>query len=115
MDAHHRIDPQTREALALFSAAIEDRFDIRQLILFESRARATHRTDSDVDVAVLLGAHSPHSFDMLMELADAAFDVMLETDVLITPLPISLEEWEHPGEFNNPALLENIRREGVPV
>ena len=47
MNSHPRIDPQTRGALVLFSAALVKRFDIRQLILYGSRARGDHRADSD--------------------------------------------------------------------
>jgi hypothetical protein len=37
----------------------------------------------------------------------------LETGVLVGPLPIWENEWKHPEQFNNPALIENIQREGV--
>ncbi len=47
-------------------------------------------------------------------MAGIAFDVLLDTDVLISPLPIWEEEWAHPERYPNPRLLENIRREGVP-
>jgi hypothetical protein len=30
-----------------------------------------------------------------------------------TALPLWESEWEHPETFNNPDLIENIRREGV--
>ena len=46
-------------------------------------------------------------------MADIAFDVMLETGVLVEAIPLWENEWEHPEMFNNPALLANIRRDGV--
>jgi hypothetical protein len=46
-------------------------------------------------------------------MAGIAFDVMLETGVLVDAIPFWEEEWEHPELFSNPALIENIRREGV--
>ena len=46
-------------------------------------------------------------------MADIAFDVMLETGVLVEAIPLWEDEWEHPERFSNPALIENIRREGV--
>jgi hypothetical protein len=45
-------------------------------------------------------------------MADVAFDVLLETGINITPLPVWLDEWEHPKTSSNPALLRNIAREG---
>jgi hypothetical protein len=41
--------------------------------------------------------------------------VLLETGVHIQPLPLWEEEWEHPETFSNPRLIENIRREGIPL
>jgi hypothetical protein len=46
-------------------------------------------------------------------MADLAFDVLLETGVHISPLPVWTEEWEHPEAYSNPILLRNIAREGV--
>lgn len=53
--------------------------------------------------------------DVALELADLAFDVMLETGVLVEAIPFWEEEWAHPERFANPALIENIRRDGVPL
>jgi hypothetical protein len=53
--------------------------------------------------------------DTSLEMADSAFDVLLETNVYIQPLPIWEDEWEHPETHSNPRLLENIRREGLPL
>lgn len=37
----------------------------------------------------------------------------LETGMDISPLPVWLDQWEHPETWTNPRLLENIAREGV--
>lgn len=46
-------------------------------------------------------------------MADVAYDVLLETGINISPLPVWLDEWEHPERHSNPVLLHNIVREGV--
>jgi len=51
--------------------------------------------------------------DTKLAMADVAYDVLLETGVLIQPLPIWEEEWEHPELLGNRDLLRNIRRDGV--
>ncbi len=38
---------------------------------------------------------------------------MMETGVLVDPLPLWEEELERPEEFSNPALIANIKREGL--
>jgi hypothetical protein len=48
-------------------------------------------------------------------MSDAAYDILLDTGINISPLPVWLDEWEHPETYVNPALLANIAREGVRV
>lgn len=38
---------------------------------------------------------------------------MLETGIRVQPLPIWEDEWAHPENYSNPALLRNIAREEV--
>ena len=40
-------------------------------------------------------------------------DVLLDTGISISPLPVWLDEWEQPERYSNPALLRNIARDGV--
>lgn len=109
----NRIDPDTEKAVRRFANLIANRYDIAQVIVYGSRARGTHRPESDVDVAVLLRGEPQHFLATKVDMTDVAFDVLLETGILISPLPIWLDEWEHPEEYSNPALLHNINREGV--
>lgn len=107
------VDAETDRAVRLFTRQMADRYEVREIILFGSRARRGHRPDSDADLAVLLrGAHGFRS-DVALSLADIAFDVMLETGILIEAIPFWEDEWAHPERFANPALIENILREGV--
>ena len=108
-----QLDPVTDKAAHVFVERLAGRFDVASAILFGSRARHQHRSDSDADVAVILhGAKGPF-LDTKLAMADVAYDVLLETGVLIQPLPIWEEEWEHPELFGNRDLLRNIRRDGV--
>ncbi len=109
----NRIDHDTEEAIRRFLALIANRYDMAGAIVYGSRARGTHRPDSDADVAVLLRGEHQRFLTAKLDMADVAFDVLLETGILISPLPIWLDEWEHPENYSNPALLRNINREGV--
>lgn len=87
-----KLDEATERATKLFMQRITRQYDTAGGILFGSRARQTHRADSDADVA---------------------FDVLLETGINISPLPVWLDEWEHPETYSNPNLLKNIANERV--
>jgi predicted nucleotidyltransferase len=109
----HRIDHDTQQAVQRFLSLIAPRYAVAGAILYGSRARGTHLPDSDADVAVLLQGEHQRFVATKLAMADTAFDVLLETGVNISPLPIWLDEWEHPENFSNPELLRNIAKEGI--
>jgi predicted nucleotidyltransferase len=109
----HTIDPNTEEALHRFMGLIPSRFSVDRAILFGSRARGTHDSDSDADLAIVLNGEPQPVLKTSLALADLAFDVLLETGINITPIPIWLDEWEHPQTHANPLLLANIAKDGV--
>jgi len=109
------IDPETAHALRVFTSRAARRYDVLAALLFGSRARADHRRDSDADLALLLRGDRGPRLDVALDLADLAFDVILETGLLIEAIPFWEDEWEHPERFGNPALIENIRRERIPL
>lgn len=112
-NADARVDDATHQATRIFIRGLVGRYNVLAVILFGSRARRRHRPDSDADLAVLLRGGRGSRVDVSLQLADIAFDVMLETGVLIEAIPFWEDEWTHPEHFANPALIENIRREGI--
>jgi uncharacterized protein len=109
------MDVETERAVRLFMGRVAARYTIDRAILFGSRARRTHNVDSDADIAVVLkGEHGKRSITAI-DMAGIAFDVMLETGILVEALPLWGGEMEHPEQFSNPALIRTIQREGVPL
>ena len=113
MTAETTIDPDTARAVRLFLSRIAGRYDIAGAILFGSRARRDHKPDSDADVAVLLNGAHDRFLPTKLAMADAAFDVLLDTGINISPLPVWTDEWENPEHYSNPELLRNIAEQGV--
>lgn len=108
-----QLDPETEHAARVFLERIKSRFNVAGAILFGSRARRTHRPDSDADIAVLLSEPHGERVDAVIDMAGIAFDVLLDTGVLVQALPLWKEELDHPELFSNPRLIETIRLEGV--
>jgi antitoxin ChpS len=104
-------------AMRQFTAEIARREGDRYAgaFLFGSRARNEAHADSDVDIAVILRGKAGNFVQTKLALADVAYDVLLDTGVYIQPLPLWEEEWRAPERHRNPRLVENIRREGVPL
>jgi predicted nucleotidyltransferase len=107
------LDIGTVEAVRRFKSLIAERYNPTGMLVFGSRARGTHQPDSDVDVAVFLDGEHQRYVTTKLAMADIAYDVLLETGIDISPLPIWRDQWEHPESHSNPALLRNIARDGI--
>jgi uncharacterized protein len=108
-----RVDQATERAVRRFLSLIAGRYDMAGAIVYGSRARGTHGPDSDADVAVLLSGKHQRFLTTKLAMADTPYDVLLETGINISPLPVWLDQWEQPENYSNPALLQNIAREGI--
>nr|WP_245003671.1 nucleotidyltransferase domain-containing protein [Bradyrhizobium liaoningense] len=82
--------------------------------MFGSHSRGEARSDSDIDVAVVLRDLPDRRADR-DRLAELAYDAVVETSLDIQTVPVSLDEWENPEHHTNPALIRAIKRDGVVV
>jgi predicted nucleotidyltransferase len=108
-----QIDQRVLEAAQSFVARAAERFDVKSAAVFGSRARNEGHTFSDVDVALFLNGKPGDFADTKLALADLAYDILLEQDLLIDPLPVWEEERRAPANYRNPGLLKNIERDGI--
>lgn len=108
------IDPQTERALRLYLARLPSGLRIERALIYGSRARGDHKPESDADLALVIKTQAD-DWRLLWTLSGLAYDIYLETDILIQPVPISAEDWAHPDRFSRPSFLRNIRREGIPL
>ncbi|MFN7887994.1 MAG: nucleotidyltransferase domain-containing protein [Betaproteobacteria bacterium] len=107
------LDPQTVRAVRAFERKVAAHYDLAGVVLFGSRARLSHRPDSDADVAVLLHGPPGAFVATKLALADLAYEVLLDTGIRVQPLPVWESEWAHPDEYPNPRLLRRIESEGI--
>jgi hypothetical protein len=83
---------------------------LREAKLFGSRARGTHRPDSDVDVAVVLRGPRGAFLSTKLDMVDIAFDVLMETGIYIQAMPIwecQCANWSlpHPSHALSPCVV----------
>jgi DNA invertase Pin-like site-specific DNA recombinase len=107
------LDADTERAARTFLRRLEGRYPVREAILYGSRARRTHHSGSDADIAVILNGKHGDRAAAVMDMAGIAFNVMMETGVMVQPLPLWPDELARPETFKNPALINNILREGI--
>jgi predicted nucleotidyltransferase len=109
------LDPITEQAARRFLSVIGERFPVLGAVIYGSRARGDFETVSDADVAILLGGPSGSTVSTMLEMIGAAYDVELESGIVVSPLPIWQDQWDNPERFSNPNLIHNIRRDGIPL
>lgn len=109
--------PATLSVVRAFLRRLPDTYPVVEAFLFGSRARGDHRHDSDADadVAVVLAGEGGQRHRVAGHMAELAFDVMLETGILVDPLPLWQRELRQSDMFGNPALIAAILREGVQL
>lgn len=100
------------QAFEEFAGRLTDEFgaEIERIILYGSVARGDVREDSDVDVLIVTPTEQARE-TVSDRASSAAFDVMLEYDVIVSPMCVTTAEFEQ--QENGPHLT-NVRREGRP-
>lgn len=106
-------DDETMRAARAFLRRLEGRYPVAEGILFGSRARRAHKAGSDADLAVVLKGEHGDRTAAALDMAGIAFEVMLDTGVLVEALPLWDDELKSPESFSNPALIYTIQREGL--
>ena len=110
---HRLIDADTERAARVFMQRLEGKYPVFSAILFGSRARGTHTAESDADIAVILEGAKGNRYAIGGDMAGIAFDVMMETGVLVEALPLWADEINRPETFSNPGLILSIQRDGL--
>jgi uncharacterized protein len=115
MEHVRAIDPATRLSISLFLARIEADYPVTEAHLYGSRARGDAGPESDADLAIILNGPKGRTASVAADMAGSAFDVLLETGVLVSPFPIWVDDWHDPSAHTNPWLIANIKREGIAL
>lgn len=104
----------TESDVRKFMARIPADLPVERVLLYGSRARGDFRPDSDADVAVIL-RHGAGDWKLLWMLTGLAYDVFVDTGIMIQPVPVSSRDWADPDGFPRPSFLRNVAREGIQL
>lgn len=83
---------------------------LKSMMLFGSYARGEQRSDSDIDIAIILEDFS-HACVEIERTGDIVSSLSLKFDTLISLVPIKEEDWRR----RKTALISNIKRDGMAV
>ena len=105
--------PGPHQVATTFLGKLSGTYNVAQAIVFGSRARGDHRPDSDLDLAIVLNGDRRDFIDTKLDMAGIAFDVLMETGILVQPLPLWDGDLAYPERFTNPALIRTIAKDGI--
>ena len=112
-DASQNEEAVANRVASAFLRKLGGAYDVAEMIMFGSRARGDHRPDSDLDLAVVLKGLRRDFIGTKLEMAGIAFDVLMETGVLVQPFPMWDGDLAHPERFTKPSLIQNIAEDGI--
>jgi predicted nucleotidyltransferase len=112
-DAKRRKQSVAHRVASAFREKLSGTYDVAEVIMFGSRAHGDHGPDSDLDLAVVLNGARGDFIDTKLDMAGIAFDVLMETGILVQPFPMWVDDLAHPERFTNPRLIQNISEDGI--
>jgi predicted nucleotidyltransferase len=107
------ISKNKKDAVSKYLEILQEKYldKIENVILFGSAARGESDKESDVDILVVLKKRDEKLRD---EVSMAAFDVILSSNVVISPIVMNKEMYEWHKWYRDP-LYNNIERDGIDL
>lgn len=108
-----KLSKKEQLALKKFKMALEEIFadNVEEVRLFGSKARGEGRKDSDLDILIIM---SNGDWQMCNAVYEIATDILLETEVCISPKVITRKEYNLLYDTGT-AFIKNVVREGIAV
>jgi len=105
---------RNKESSALQAASdiLKSSFPVKDVILFGSKARGDDDFESDVDILVL--TTSAVTYPLRRDIVDALFEIEQRFDVALSPLIVSVKDWEG-GLFSALPIHEAVSEDGTAL
>jgi predicted nucleotidyltransferase len=108
-----RLNEKEQLALKKFRKTIERLLNDNsiEIKLFGSKARGDAKKDSDLDTLVIISNNDWRLCDVVYEIAT---DLLIETNICISPKVISRKEYNYLNNIASP-FIKNVIRDGITI
>jgi len=101
-----------REAIREDTRMLKEKFPVKEVILFASKARGDDDPESDIDLLLL--TTRPIHWKERHSIVEALFDVEMKYDVVISIIVNSVNDWQT-GLSSLLPVHEEITQEGIAI
>lgn len=107
------LNEKQKKALSGYLAILRQKYkrEISKVILFGSIARGDSDPESDIDLLVVTANGDQKLKD---EISMAGFDVILKTEIILSPLVMDEETYEWHKKYRDP-LYNSIQKDGIDL
>jgi predicted nucleotidyltransferase len=107
------LNKNQREAIIRYLSILNKKYkeEILEVILYGSVARGEPSLESDIDLLIVTANGGQ---DLRDEISMACFDIILQTEVILSPLVIDEETYEWHKKYRDP-LYNSIQRDGIDL
>jgi predicted nucleotidyltransferase len=108
-----QLNENQREAISRYLSILKKRYkgQISEVILYGSVARGESIAESDIDLLIVTANGDQELRD---EISLAGYDIILLTDVILSPLVMDLQTYEWHKEYGDP-FYNSVQRDGIDL
>jgi predicted nucleotidyltransferase len=107
------LNKNQREAIIRYLSILNKKYkeEILEVILYGSVARGEPSLESDIDLLIVTANGGQ---DLRDEISMACFDIILQTEVILSPLVMDEETYKWHKKYRDP-LYNSIQRDGIDL
>ena len=108
-----QLSKNQREAIGRYLSILTQRYkgQISEVILYGSAARGQSLAESDIDLLIVTSNGDQELRD---EISMAGYDIILLTDIILSPLVMDMETYQWHKKYGDP-FYNNVRRDGIDL
>ena len=108
-----QLNKNQKEAIIRYLSVLNQKYkgQISEVILYGSVARGESMAESDIDLLIVTADGGQELRD---EISMACYDIILQTDIILSPLVMNEETYEWHKKYRDP-FYNNVQRDGIDL